>query len=360
MNPAFRLRLGILGAVLLAVCLPAWWRDRTTFLAAWLAAWSFWLGLALGGLASVWIHNLTGGAWGEAIRRPLLALGKLLPGFVILFLPILAGMAGLYAWAADADQGSGRWAGGLSAPGFKSGWLQPGPFMVRWLAILLLWNLLAWAARQPRLERSGPFAAVALIAYGVSGSIAAVDWFMSLMPLWHSSIFGLEVVAGQALGGLALAILVASPAASLGVRRDLGNLLFTYVLIWAYCAFAQFLIIWSENLPHEISWYVARREEPWLLLGLAVVLGQFAIPFLALLFRQVKESPRGLAWVAAGLLAAHLLEIWGLILPSVASRLDGLLLPWLLAATTLGMGALCMAFASSEALPFPIGRPRDA
>lgn len=360
MTPRFRRRLGLLGAVLLAVCLPAWWIARTTFLAAWLAAWSFWLGLALGGLASVWIHNLTGGAWGEAIRRPLLAFSGVLPALALLFLPIAVGMASLYPWAADASRGIARWTGELSAPGFKSGWLQPGPFMVRAAAILLLWNLLAWAARQPRLERSGPFAAVALIVYGVSASLAAVDWFMSLMPLWRSSIFGLETVAGQALAGLALAVLAVSPATRPGVRRDLGNLLFTYVLIWAYCAFAQFLIIWSENLPHEITWYVARREVPWLFLGLLVVLGQFAIPLFALLFRRLKESPWGLLWVATGLLAGHLLDIGWLILPSVAPRLDGAMLIWLLPAATLGIGALCLALVPSEALPWLTGGLQDA
>ncbi|HZX33259.1 MAG TPA: hypothetical protein VFF03_18045 [Rhodocyclaceae bacterium] len=360
MTPAFRRRLGVLGAVLLAVCLPAWWIDRTTFLAAWLVAWSFWLGLALGGLASVWIHNLTGGAWGEAIRRPLLAFSGILPTLAVLFLPVAVGMASLYPWAADASLGSARWTGEQSSPGFKSGWLQPGPFMVRAAAILIFWNILAWAARQPRLERSGPFAAAALIAYGISASIAAVDWIMSVMPLWHSSIFGLEVVAGQALGGLALAVLALSPTVGPGVRRDLGNLLFTYVLIWAYCAFAQFLIIWSENLPHEIAWYVARREVPWLLLGLLVVLGQFAIPFFALLFRRLKESPQALAWVATGLLAGHLLDLGWLVLPSVAHRLDGAMLIWLLPATTLGIGALCVALAPSGALPWLTGRLLDA
>ena len=38
--------------------------------------------------------------------------------------------------------------------------------------------------------------------------------------------------------------------------NDLGNLLLMYVLVWAYLAYTQYLVIWSENLPHEIHWYV--------------------------------------------------------------------------------------------------------
>ena len=41
------------------------------FFAAWLAAFSYWLSIPLGALALLLIHNLTGGKWEEAARRPL-------------------------------------------------------------------------------------------------------------------------------------------------------------------------------------------------------------------------------------------------------------------------------------------------
>lgn len=342
--PPSRARIGAFGALLLALCLPAWQLDRVAFLAAWLSAWLFCLGLVLGGLANVWVHNLTSGAWGESIRRPLLETGRLLPWLALFFLPVLAGLADFYPWA--GGQGMERWAGELSAPDFKRAWLQPGPFALRAVGILLLWNLLAWLGRRPAWERSGPFAATALILYGLSLAVAAVDWIMSLMPFWYSSIFGLEVGVGQVLAGLALGVLRACRepgGADAQARRDLGNLLFAYVLTWAYTAFAQWLVIWSENLPHEIAWYVVRREQPWLALALALALIQFAAPLLLLLFRAVKDSPVRLGWVAALLLAAHLLEVWWLVLPSVAARLDGRYLLWLLPLTTLGLPAVCYA-----------------
>lgn len=355
-----RQRSGALGAILLILSLPGWWLDRGAFLAAWLAAWCFCLALTLGGMVSLWLHNLTGGAWGETLRPPILDASRLLPWMAFLFLPVLAGLSDLYDWAAATGEGAGRWVGDLSAPTFKSAWLQPGPFLLRAAILLAFWNGLVWAGRRPALERSASFAAVALILYAVSIGVAAVDWIMSLMPLWYSSIFGLEVGAGQALGGLAFAVLAACrqpEATDRGMRRDLGNLLLTYVLVWAYTAFSQFLIIWSENLPHEISWYVARREGAWLCLGLAVVLFHFALPFLLLLFRSVKESRKRLSWMAGGLLGAHLLEVWWLILPSAAHRFHPGHLLWLLPLVTSGFLALCYGLLPAEALP---SRSREA
>ncbi|HJW25193.1 MAG TPA: hypothetical protein VJ576_09870 [Rhodocyclaceae bacterium] len=331
---------GLVGAGLLLLCLPAWWIDRTALLAAWLVALLFCLDVALGGLANVWVHNLTGGAWGEAIRVPLLTLGRALPALAVLFLPVLAGLPDLYPWAA----GGNDWSAELSAPAFKDAWLTPGAFALRAVVVLLLWNALAWASRRPAWGRARGFAAGALIVYGLSLGLAAVDWLMSLTPLWYSSIFGLAVGVGQVLAGLAFAAVAAcrrEEAVDASTRRDLGNLLLAYVLTWGYLAFSQFLIIWSENLPHEISWYVMRRDGGWLALGIAVAVLQFALPLLALLFRAVKDSPRRLGWLAGGLLAAHFLDVCWLVLPSVGRALVPWHLLWLLPLTALGLPALC-------------------
>lgn len=338
-----RRRIAAIGALLLLLALPAWSVDRVAFLAAWLAAWLFCLAIVLGGLAIVWIHNLTHGLWGEPLRLPLAALGRLLPWLALLFLPILVGVRDLYPWAATAAQGTARWAGELSAPGFKNAWLQPDAFIVRALCLLLLWNLLAWAARRTAWARSGPFAAAALVLYGLSVSVAAVDWVMSLMPVWYSSIFGLELGVGQVLAAMAFAVLAARwpDEARARTGRDWGNLLFAFVLTWAYTAFSQWLVIWSENLPHEIAWYVVRERQPWLALGVLLALVQFAAPLVLLLFRPLKESPARLRRLCGVLLAAHFLELWWLILPSVADRIEGLALVWVLPLTMLGLPALC-------------------
>jgi caa(3)-type oxidase subunit IV len=74
------------------LCALAWWFRPAAFLAAYLAAWWFCIGIALGGLANVWLHNLTGGAWGEAIRAPLLDIAQYTWIAALFFLPVLIGL----------------------------------------------------------------------------------------------------------------------------------------------------------------------------------------------------------------------------------------------------------------------------
>lgn len=317
--------------LLAAACIAAWWFARSAFLAAYLAAWWFCNGLVMGGLANVWVHNLTGGRWGEAIRAPVLDLSRGMWPLSVLFLPLLFGMNDLYPWAAQSASGAQRWTGelALNSAHFKSAWLTPWFFALRSICYLSIWTLLAHLSRRPALLRSARFSAGALIIYGVTVSLAAVDWIMSLMPLWYSSVFGLLAGTGQMLSGMAFAVVLVARNARQDqqdrqgrqvqpiVFRDLGNLLLMYVMTWAYLAFTQFLIIWAENLPHEIVWYIARMHGGWLIVAWLLAVFHFFVPLLILLFRNAKEAPFKLGLLAAGLLVFHLLDVWWMILPSL-------------------------------------------
>jgi hypothetical protein len=122
------------------------------------------------------------------------------------------------------------------------------------------------------------------------------------------------------------------------VWRDLGNLMLMYVLLQAYLQFMQFLIIWAENLPREISWYVPRLQTGWWIVGLALMLLQFAAPLLALLWRRVKDEPRHLARVAAGIVFMQAIGSVWTIVPSVQAR--GYAAWWLAPLAFAGMGLL--------------------
>ncbi len=344
--------------VLLALaCIAAWRVAGAAFLAAYLAAWWFCCGLVMGGLANVWVHNLSGGQWGEAIRASSLDLARAMWLLALLFFPLLLGMRDLFPWAPQAGLGVQRWAGELKtgSAGFKSLWLTPWFFILRSLCYLGVWTLLAALSRRPALQRAPRFSAVALIVYGVTVGLAAADWIMSLMPLWYSSSFGLVAGTGQMLGGMALAVLLAARRRDQPpmVFRDLGNLLLMYVMTWAYLAFTQFLIIWSENLPHEIAWYLARRDGGWLAVAWLLALFHFFAPLLILLSRNAKEAPRMLGWLAGGLLAFHLLDVWWMTLPSLAVAWGQWLWTVPLACAALG-GAAWAEFGGA-----PVVRPEE-
>src|ERR1019366_5551416 len=87
--------------------------------------------------------------------------------------------------------------------------------------------------------------------------------------------------------------------------HDLGNLALALVLVWAYLALMQFLIIWIEDLPDEITWFLLRSRTSWSALTSFVVVAHFVLPFLLLLSRGGKRAPAVLAAGGAPLLLAR-------------------------------------------------------
>lgn len=299
---------GTAAGLLLVAVLAGWRLDLRALLASYLAAWWFVAGALLGGLANVWLHQLTGGAWGETIRGPLLRAARWLPLACLLFLPVLLGAPLLYEWQHGVP--------GAPDAAFRHAWLTPAFFTVRSIVYLLLWSGLALIETRAR-TRSAARAAACLLVYGFSVSLAAVDWIVSLQPEWYSSVFGWLAGTGQMLTGLALAVLLIDRGAARARLPDLGNLLMMYVLTWAYLAYVQFLIIWAADLPHEIAWYLRRSAPGWQAVAWLLVVGHFAGPLLILLSRHAKAAPAIMGMLAGALLAAHLLDCWWLVLPSV-------------------------------------------
>ena len=63
----------------------------------------------------------------------------------------------------------------------------------------------------------------------------------------------------------------------------------TFMMLWTYMSFAQFLIIWSGNLKHEIPWYMTRAFRRGADRCRLLLIFHFFVPFFILLQRDVKR-----------------------------------------------------------------------
>src|SRR5205809_7014073 len=97
--------------------------------------------------------------------------------------------------------------------------------------------------------------------------------------------------------------------------HDLGILTLALVMLWTYFAFSQYLIIWSGNLPEETTWYVDRNHGGWGVIALAIVILQFAFPFMTLLSRAAKKNSQKLAMLAVLILIMRVIDVIWLIEP---------------------------------------------
>ena len=329
--------------------------DRGQFFHAYLVGFIFWTGITLGSLALLMLQHLTGGAWGLVIRRVLEASTQTLPLMLILFIPIIFGLKQIYPWVNTTFMHE------TDALQQKARFLNPSFFILRSVLYFAFWSLLAvllnWLSLeqdrtgQKRIRKrfqmvSGPGLALLIISI----TFASIDWVMSLEPEWMSTIFGLIFVASWSLSALAFTIVVMSwlsrraPMDRVAQPRhfhDWGNLLLALVMLWTYFAFSQYLIIWSGNLAEETTWYVARKHGGWGVIAIAIVILQFAFPFLTLLSRGAKRSSDKLARLALLILIMRVLDVIWLIEP--AFDREHFHLSWMDIVAPIGMGGLWIA-----------------
>jgi hypothetical protein len=352
---------GLLG---LATSIPGIVRDPHQFYRSYLLAFVFWIGIPLGCMALVMMHHLTGGRWGFLVRRALEAGTRTLWVMGIFFVPLLLGMSQVYTWA---------WPGATSNPVFeqKRFYLNEPFFAARAVAYFAIWIGLAWllnrwASEQDRTgearvsKRLEGLSGPGLILWGLAVTFSSVDWIMSLEPTWFSTIYGMMIMVAEVLSALAFVVLVTrrladreplKQVASPQGFNDLGNLLLAFVMLWAYLSFSQFLIIWSGNLPEEITWYLSRARGSWAVLAIVLIIFHFAIPFLLLLSRDLKRRPGALSRVAGLLVALTLVDMFWLVVPAFESA--GPRVHWTNLTLTIGIGGVWLwaFFTQLEARP---------
>jgi hypothetical protein len=351
----YQKRALIVGIVFLVILIAGIFFNPHQFFQSYLIGWTFWTGITVGSLALLMLQHLTGGGWGLVIRRSLEAATRVLPLMVVLFVPVIIGAHSIYHEWMDHEEVAKH-----PAVQFKASYLNLPFFTVRSLIYFAIWGALAfflnkWSLAQDRTADnrytknmrvlSGP--GMVILIFSVT--FASIDWYMSIEPEWFSTIYGFIYVAAWALSALAFVIAVmARLSREEPMRRivaplhfhDLGKLLLALVMLWAYFAFSQFLIIWSGNLPEEITWYIRRIYGGWGALIISIGILHFAAPFLFLLSRGIKRDPGKLVLIAILVLIMRAVDLLWMLAPAFQHRM------WLLmdVAAFIGFGGLWLAF----------------
>jgi hypothetical protein len=304
--------------------------DAKAAAAGWLVGFVVWSSVPLGALLLRLMTRVIPGAWREEVAPIAEMLVMLLPLTAPAVLPVLIGGHLLYPWMTTAV-----------GEGFRGVYLSAWFFDLRSI-LFLIGAIVLGFLMATRPAWSLPLAAGGLIAFVLFDAMIAVDWLMSLEPDFHSSGFGLyelSVQASIALMVIAVIRLVADPA---NARPPLlGALMLAMLLLWAYFAFMQYFIIWSENLPKQVAWFQERGSGIWAAAEYAFCLLDLAPTFL-LFFTAIRHSRRWLLAIAAAVLLAKAIEVAWLVFPAVHPSLAVSTLAAILA--LLGLGLLSVAF----------------
>jgi len=327
---ALPVRAGVVAAVGLGLTALGVALDPARALLGYHTAFTFWVGIAVAGLIFLGVLHATRARWAVVLRRVLEVIATTSVLFLVLFLPIALGARRLFPWLApeqleaDLRRLATHRAPYLNLPFFL---LRAALYFAVWVLVShLLWR---WSVRQDQEKGVALTARQRRLGTGVlpllalTITFAAIDWQESL-DLHHSStIFGVYYFAGSFLSAVAVLILAlyALRGEELGRMlgadhwHSLGKLLLTFTSFWAYIAFSQYMLIWIANLPSEVPFFAHRTHGAWGIVGAALVVLHFAVPFLILLSRDLKRDPRKLAAMALWQLALHYVDVYFTMMP---------------------------------------------
>ena len=343
------------GVVFAAASAVGFVANPAQFYRSYLVAFFLVLGVTLGSMAVSMLHHMSRGAWGLVIRRILEASSRTLPLVALFAVPLLFGVRHVYPWADPARVATDE------ILRHRAGYMNPTAVAVRLALCLAVWTFFALAlSRLSKKQDDAPsaglerrmqlVAAPGLALYCLLITVVAIDLLMSTDAHWYSAIYGIYVVGGQAIAGMSFTLLVAltlarrEPFRSAVQERhvhDWGKLLFAFTMLWAYFAVSQLIIIWSGDLPEEITFYKARVTGGWVAVSLALALFQFAVPFVFLLSANFKKNLGKLAAVALLLLVMRGVDLFWLVAP--AWHPEGFSLHWLDLALPIALMGLWIA-----------------
>lgn len=313
-------------------------------------------GLALGGVMTTVIMQIVRAKWGAPVRRLAEANVAYLPVAFVVFLTTYFGREYLFYWGRHPMPGREFW----MSPGFvylrfsvlffvlfyvmtrfvfmslrgdvglahdrakdKSKWERP---IHRYL-------LGGWKGAEreviPLQRKMSVNAPVVAMCYIVVVSLFAFEMIMGMNPIWFSNLFGAFIFVSQIyIGWAGLALMTmyfAKKNKAFGEQIhtqqywDMGKLNFGFCMLWGYMFWSQFLTQWYGNLPEETQWLILRtREFPWKGLAWIAFPMAFVIPFVTLLSRDLKKTPKTYAVVCLTLMTGVWLDRYLIIMPEVS------------------------------------------
>jgi len=310
----------------------------------------FFTGLGVIGLFFVAIQFAAQAGWSVGVKRVGMAMGSWLPiaGVLMLVLWFLTHHE-IFHWS-HSDL-YGEMLDGKPNPSYDKIISGKGPFFFWPLAggtfplffifrMVLFFGVWYWFLIQIRKNmvaedidpsttywhKNQVLSTVFLIFFGISSSVAAWDWVMSIDTHWFSTMVGWYVFASWWVTGLAAITLIVVYLKEAGYLKivnsnhlhDLGKFIFAFSIFWTYIWFSQFLLIYYAHIPEETIYFVERmHNSPYSWIFYLNIIMNFVLPLLLLMTRDAKRQMSTLKLVCPIIIVGHWFDFFNMVTPGI-------------------------------------------
>ena len=303
----------------------------------------YFIGISVTAVFFVAIQYVAQAGWSAGIIRVPMSFGSWLPyGFVLLIITFAIGNHDIFHWTHDYlyDTSDPRYDKIIDG---KKAYLNLPFFLSRMVLFFLVWYYLyRRIVKLSVLEdinggdkywnKMFTLSAIFVVFYGLSSSVAAWDWILSIDTHWFSTMFGWYVFASWWVSSLAFITYVVVLLKDNGylkhvnfsVIHDLGKFVFAFSVFWTYIWFSQYMLVYYANLPEETTYFIERlRSDNYVGFFYANLFMNFFFPFLFLMTRASKRHTRFLKIVCPIILFGHFIDFYLMITPGIVKENNG-------------------------------------
>ncbi|GEO05244.1 hypothetical protein AAE02nite_29080 [Adhaeribacter aerolatus] len=297
----------------------------------------YFIGIAVIGLFFTAVQYVAYAGWSVPIKRILEALSAYLPiGGILLLVVFLIGKHQLFHWTDETlyIKDNANYDPILAG---KQAFLNEPFYLIRMVIFVGAWIFFDWWLRKQSIgedlnggleyyHKSIRISAIFLVVFGVTSSMSAWDWVMTIDSHWFSTLFAWYVFSSWFVAGLAATTLTAIYLKQAGYLKvlnsnhlhDLGKFVFGFSIFWTYLWFSQFMLYWYANLPEEVVYFQERfhgydGHYTWIMF--AILFLNFVFPILLLMTRDAKRQMIMLKIVCFVVLFGHWLDFYQMVMP---------------------------------------------
>jgi len=297
----------------------------------------FFTGIAIVGVFFIAFNYVAWAGWGAVLKRIPEAFGSFIPVIgVLLIATFFAFKSDIFHWTHHSlfDKASPDYDPIIAG---KEGYLNMPFYVIRMIVYFVSWYVCWLFIRKYSIQeditgdlkwhdKSVILSAGFLVVFGITTSMAAWDWVMSIDTHFFSTMFGWYVFASWFVTGLAVITLFVVYLKEAGYLQavnenhihDLGKFMFAFSIFWTYIWFSQFLLIYYANIPEEAVYFVERLQSdvysPFFFFNLVI---NFLIPFLVLMARDAKRQLMIVKVVAFFIIIGHWSDFYLMITPAL-------------------------------------------
>jgi len=311
----------------------------------------YFAGIAIIGVFFFALQYAAQAGWSTGLLRIFLSFGSWLPyaGGLLLLTFFIAGHD-IFHWTHSDifDTSSPNYDSIIDGKGSYFYWpLEKGTFPLFYIVRLVLFfgfwifffKKMSDLSRQEDLNGGTSYwysirkwSAIFIIFFGISSSMGAWDWVMSIDTHWFSTLFGWYLFSSWFVAGLSAMTLVAIflrergylPMVNENHIHDMGKFVFAFSIFWTYLWFSQFLLIYYANIPEESVYYVERlHSETYSLFFYLNIVINFALPFFVLMTRDSKRHSIFLKVICVLVIFGHWLDITLMVQPGMLGHNGG-------------------------------------